>query len=117
MGSPNHENERTATRAVTSAGAVGSVTHHPSDDAASGDLGNLLRQALEQRGLTLDEIARRTKIPKRHLESLERNNLAALPPGMYRRAEVLAYAAAVNLDPQQALASLARAQNAASPPA
>ena len=90
-----------------------SVAQSP-DDVASDDLGTLLRQARERRGLTVDEIARRTKIPKRHLESLERNNLEALPPGMYRRGEVLAYAAAVGLDPQQALASLTRMQNASS---
>ena len=85
-------------------------------DDAGGDLGTLLRQARERRGVTVDEVARRTKIPKRHLESLERNNLAALPPGMYRRAEVLAFAAAVGLDRQQALSSLARAQEASSAP-
>lgn len=85
---------------VTSPSAASNVTL---------SLGEMLRQAREHRGLTLDEVARHTRLPKRHLESLEQNNLAALPPGPYRRGEVIAYAEAVGLDSQLALASLAQA--------
>ena len=61
-------------------------------------LGELLRHEREGRGLTLQQVADETKIPPRHLESLERGNLAAIPGGTYRRGEVIAYANAVGLD-------------------
>ena len=80
-------------------------------------LGEILRQARERQALTLEEVARRTKLPRRHLEALERNSLAGLPPGMYQRAEVRAYADAIGLDPQAALIALGRAQSAAIPAA
>ena len=71
-------------------------------------LGALLRRARERRGLTLEQVANETKIPQRHLEALERDSLAAVPGGFYRRAEVRAYARAVNLDQNLALARLER---------
>jgi cytoskeletal protein RodZ len=66
----------------------------------------MLRRARELRGLTLERIARETKIPQRHLEALERNNLAAIPSGFYGRAELRTYAQAVGLDQRLALAEL-----------
>jgi len=96
------------------ADADGPMPRQSTEDTASIDLGDILREARERQGLSLEDIAGRTKLPRRLLESLERNNLAALPPGMYRRAEVLAYANAVGLDPHLALASLARAQGPSS---
>ena len=77
-------------------------------DEANVALGDLLRLAREGQGLTLEDIALSTRIPKRHLEALEQNNLAALPPGPYRRGEVLAYASAVGVDPDLAIAALTR---------
>jgi cytoskeleton protein RodZ len=85
------------------------------EGAAGITLGELLRQARERRALTLDEVARRTRIPKRHLEQLELNSLVGIPPGMYQRAEVRTYADAVGLDPQLALVALGRAQAASQP--
>ena len=74
-------------------------------DETNVELGDLLRRARERQGLTVEEIARSTRIPKRHLEALEQNNLAALPPGPYRRGEVLAYAGAVGVDPHLAISA------------
>jgi hypothetical protein len=71
--------------------------------------GQLLRHAREQRGLTLQDIAQATKIPAWHLNAIERDNFAALPSGMYRRAEVRAYADVVGLDRRLAVACLDRA--------
>jgi cytoskeleton protein RodZ len=79
-------------------------------------LGALLRQARERRGLTLAQVANETKIPQRHLEALERDNLAAIPHGIYRRAEIRAYARAVHLDQDLALARLERALQPAPAP-
>ena len=63
-----------------------------------GTIGELLRRAREHRGLTLEEIARETKLPQRHLEALENDNLAVIPAGFYQRAEIRTYARAVGLD-------------------
>jgi len=76
---------------------------------ASVAFGEFLRRAREGRGLTLQQIANETKIPRRHLESLEYGNLAAVPGGMYRRGEVIAFAKVVGLDRNVALAHLERA--------
>ena len=71
--------------------------------------GEFLRDARERRGLTLQQIARETRIPFRHLDALEHGQLDAVPSGMYRRAEIRAYADAVGLDRGLALAHLEHA--------
>jgi transcriptional regulator with XRE-family HTH domain len=88
-------------------------TATPGSDGAA--LGELLRHARERRGLTLQEISKDTKIPWRHLDALERGNLAAIPRGFYGRAEVRAYASAVNVDQKLALARLESALEAPAP--
>nr|MBO2483703.1 hypothetical protein [Bacillota bacterium] len=65
------------------------------------ELGRTLRQAREDRGLSLREIARETKIPVRHLEALESGDLASLPGPVYAKAFLRHYARAVGLDPDQ----------------
>ena len=74
--------------------------------ATSPSLGEFLRHARERRGFTLEGLARETKIPQRHLEALERDNLSAIPAAFYQRAEVRAYARAVGLDQGVTLARL-----------
>jgi len=91
----------------SSGNARTSHTRAPENDSAS--LGELLRRAREGRGLTLEQIAKETRIPQHHLEALEHDNLTAVPGGFYRRAEVRAFAQAVNLDANFALAQLQRA--------
>jgi cytoskeleton protein RodZ len=94
--------------ATNAAGAP--ATAHPrvrSDEEIT--CGEALRRARQRRGLTLQQIAQSTKIPLRHLEALERDELAALPAGMYRRAQVRAYADAVGLDRTLVVARLDRA--------
>jgi cytoskeletal protein RodZ len=56
--------------------------------------------------LTLETIANETKIPRKHLEAIERGNLALMPAVFYQRAEVRAFARAVGLDQNLALAHL-----------
>ncbi len=86
---------------------------------SSGDesvaFGDFLRQARERRGLTLQQIARETKIPFRHLDALEHGNLSDVPQGIYRRAEIRAFAQSVGLDQSVALAELERALQASHP--
>jgi cytoskeleton protein RodZ len=82
---------------------------------ASSSLGELLRHAREDRGLTLETIANETKIPRRHLEALEHDDLAATPGPFYQRAEIRAYARVVGLDQDRALGRLEVALKAGDP--
>ena len=62
------------------------------------DIGSRLRQAREQRGLTLRDIANTTKISTAALTAIEHNDFARLPGGVFRRAYVRAFAAEVGLN-------------------
>jgi cytoskeleton protein RodZ len=65
-----------------------------------GDIGSKLRAARERKGVTLREIANRTKIAVAALEALERNDISRLPGGIFSRAFVRSYAHEVGLDPE-----------------
>ena len=78
---------------------------HPDLRGSGTSLGGLLKRARERRGLTLQQIAKETKLPQRHLEALEQDHLALLP-GFYQRAEIRTYAQAVGLDPSVLRAQL-----------
>src|SRR4051794_28273127 len=69
-------------------------------------VGELLRRARERRGLTLEQISNQTKISLRHLEALEQGNFSVVPSAFYRRAEIRAYARAVDLDQSLVLAEV-----------
>ncbi|PTS76215.1 DUF4115 domain-containing protein [Sphingomonas sp. HMWF008] len=60
--------------------------------------GEKLRDAREAQGLSLAEIAARTRIPVRQLEAIEAGNYAALPSITYSVGFAKAYARAVDLD-------------------
>jgi transcriptional regulator with XRE-family HTH domain len=47
-------------------------------------VGQLLREAREARGLTREKLAMELKLPLRHLEAIEGDDWAALPPGRSR---------------------------------
>lgn len=63
------------------------------------DIGGRVRLAREQRGLTLGDAARLTKLPTGVLRAIEQNDFARLPAGMYRKAYLRTVAAEVGLDP------------------
>src|SRR5258705_10357025 len=65
------------------------------------DFGARMRQAREQRGVSLRQIAERTKISVSQLEALERNDISRLPGGIFSRAFVRSYAAEIGVDPEQ----------------
>lgn len=65
------------------------------------DFGSKLREARERRGISLRQIADSTKISASSLDALERNDISKLPGGIFSRAFVRSYAAAVGLDPEQ----------------
>ena len=68
------------------------------------DFGETLRHVREERGVSLRQIAAKTKISLSALEALERNDVAKLPGGIFSRSFVRAYAAEVGLDPDQTVA-------------
>ena len=61
-------------------------------------VGERLRAAREDKGLTLEDIAAQTRIPRRHLEALETSEWTKLPAPTYTMGFAKSYAAAVGLD-------------------
>jgi transcriptional regulator with XRE-family HTH domain len=61
-------------------------------------IGSQLRSAREEKGLTLEDIAAQTRIPRRHLESLENSDWERLPAPTYTTGFAKSYASAVGLD-------------------
>jgi cytoskeletal protein RodZ len=68
--------------------------------------GSFLKQRRLQRGLTLGDLSRATKIKERSLELVEEARFDALPAPVFARGFVLAYARQVGLDAEEALARL-----------
>lgn len=60
--------------------------------------GERLREARESQGLSLAEIAERTRVPIRHLEGIEVSNFSTLPSPTYAVGFAKAYARVVGLD-------------------
>ncbi|MEO7365461.1 MAG: RodZ domain-containing protein [Sphingomicrobium sp.] len=61
-------------------------------------VGERLRVAREAKGLSLEEVAAQTRIPRRHLESLETGDWQRLPAPTYTNGFAKSYASAVGLD-------------------
>lgn len=59
--------------------------------------GALLRQAREQKNLSLEEIAKKTRIPQRHLASIESGDFEALPGRTYAIGFAKSFARTVGL--------------------
>jgi len=68
-----------------------------------GSFGQTLKDAREARGLSLDEVAKTTRIARHHLEALEKGDLDALPAGPFAKGFIEAYAKALGLDPRPAV--------------
>ena len=62
------------------------------------EVGHQLSTARQQRGFTLDDVSRATKIPVSILDAIERNDSARLPQGFFTRAFVRAYAQEVGVN-------------------
>jgi cytoskeletal protein RodZ len=68
-------------------------------DAVGRDAGAELREAREQRAISLGDVAKATKIPLAALDAIETNRLDRLPQPFYLRGFLRAYARHVGLDP------------------
>jgi cytoskeletal protein RodZ len=61
-------------------------------------VGERLRQAREQAGLTLSDVAARTKIQRWILEDIERDDLSRVPGGVFVRGYLTSFARVVGVD-------------------
>lgn len=64
----------------------------------TGTVGEQLRSARERQSITLEDVAARTRIPTRHLQSLEDGEWDKLPAPMYTIGFAKSYAGMVGLD-------------------
>ena len=69
------------------------------DCSVTDDIGGRLRRAREHRGLSLHDVATRTKLTIPVVRAIERNDFTALPGGMFRKAYVRTLAVEVGLNP------------------
>lgn len=77
------------------------MTEGPAEEAGppqADGVGGELQAAREARGLSLQELAAETRIPQRHLETIEKGDFAALPARTYAIGFSRTYARAVGLD-------------------
>lgn len=67
-------------------------------------VGTLLRQLRESRGVSLEEIARATRVNSSYLHALEADDFASLPVAVFTRGFIRAYCQALGEPPDAALA-------------
>jgi transcriptional regulator with XRE-family HTH domain len=67
------------------------------------DFGEKLRRQRESRNITLREISDSTKINKRYLEALERNDFDSLPGGVFTKGYIRTFAESIGMDPEPLL--------------
>ena len=60
--------------------------------------GDILRTAREAQGLSVADIATRTRVPLRHLEAIEASDYSVLPSSTYAVGFARAYARAVGVE-------------------
>ncbi len=74
----------------------------------SSSLGEKLRTAREERGITLSEVAEQTRISPLYLEAIDSDNFKILPGGIFNKGFVRSYAKYVGVDEQEALREYSR---------
>jgi transcriptional regulator with XRE-family HTH domain len=67
------------------------------------DLGQLLKKARQDKGISMDQLEEMTKIRKRYLEAIEEGEYKILPGSFYVRAFIKSYSESVGLDPNEVL--------------
>ena len=67
-------------------------------------LGSYLRELREDRGLSLEDLCRATRVAPRYLEALEGDDLGALPGHVFARGFLRAYCQALGVSPDEAIA-------------
>ena len=67
------------------------------------EIGELLREAREQKGKSLEEISRETKIQKKYLSLIEEGDFSSFPGEVYVKGALRNFAEAVDLDPKEVI--------------
>ncbi len=70
--------------------------------------GSNLRRTRVQRGVSLEQIAQRTKVSIDLWEAMERNDFSRWPSGIFARAYIRAYAVAIGVDPESTVDEFCR---------
>jgi len=70
---------------------------------ASASLGSYLRGQRERRGLSLEEMARATRVATRYLEGLEAEDFRSLPAPVFTKGFIRAYCQVLGIDAEEAL--------------
>jgi cytoskeleton protein RodZ len=71
-------------------------------------LGEKLRMAREERGISISEVAEQTRISPLYLEAIDQDNYKSLPGGIFNKGFVRSYAKYVGIDEQEALQDYSR---------
>lgn len=80
-------------------------------------IGGYLKSERETRNLSLEEVSSTTRIPRKALESLEKDRFEELPSGVFVRGFIKAYASAVDIDANGVLAQFdERSPKTSTPP-
>jgi cytoskeleton protein RodZ len=79
-------------------------------------LGEKLKTAREQRGISISEVAEQTRISPLYLEAIDSDNYKTLPGGIFNKGFVRSYAKYVGVDEQEALQDYSRLMAAQSMP-
>jgi cytoskeletal protein RodZ len=66
-------------------------------------LGEKLRQAREERGISISEVAEQTRISALYIQSIENDDYRTLPGGIFNKGFVKSFAKYVGVDEQEAL--------------
>ena len=86
-------------------------------DATLATPGALIGDALEQRGLTLDDLAQSTRLRRGLLEQMEADDFADTGGDVYARGHLRAIAGVLDMDPETLLAAYDVAPGVRRPPA
>jgi len=68
------------------------------------EIGEILKKAREEKGLSIDDIQQITKIRSRYLNAIEEGNLDVLPGEVYAKGYIKSYAEAVGLNVREVMA-------------
>ncbi len=79
------------------------IPGRPFTIAMSLTLGEKLRQAREERGISIAEVAEQTRISPHYIQSIEDDNYKPLPGGIFNKGFVKSYAKYVEIDEHEAL--------------
>lgn len=66
-------------------------------------LGEKLRKAREEQGISINEVAEETRISAIHLKSIEKDDYRSLPGGIFNKGFIKSFAKCVGVDEQEAI--------------